>query len=215
MFERERGVCIAAGTEVGSRTWHLACYLSSTHHTSPPPSFLISHLIRKRNKQPSFVDQHSCRVSTKGFYRSTIGWNGLSICYWYDESWHQSTSIDFFRWQMEWMLELNELTPGLLPVFSADRGLFWIKVDADKTFLSHDNLAGGVGNLFSNCPASSFPDLQTLFCEHFASCDPCYFKPSKRSRPTWNLCRDLKPSVASGQTSTYCTQYIFPTPEQH
>lgn len=75
--------------------------------------------------------------------------------------------------------------------------------------------AGGGGNLFSNCPASSFPDRQTLFREHFASCDPCYFKPWKRSRPTWNLCQDLKPSAASGQTSTYCTQYIFPPPEQH
>ena len=116
---------------------------------------------------------------------------------------------------MEWTLELNELTPGLLPVFSADRGLFWIQVDADKTFLSHDNLAGGGGNLFSNCPASSFPDRQMLFREHFASCDLCYFKPWKRSRPTWNLCQDLKPSAASGQTSTYCTQYIFPPPEQH
>ena len=69
--------------------------------------------------------------------------------------------------------------------------------------------ASGGGNLFSNCPASSFPDRQTLFREHFASCDPCYFKPWKRSRPTWNLCQDLKPSAASGQTSTYCTQYIF------
>ena len=214
MFERERGVCIAAGTEVGSRTWHLACYLSSTHHTSPPPSFLISHLIRKRNKQPSYEYQHSCRVSTKGFYRSTIGWNGLLIWYWFDESSHQSTSIDFFRWQIEWTLELSWHLVCYLS-FQQSGDCFESKWTQIRLFSRMITWAGGGGNLFSNCPASSFPDRQTLFREHFASCDPCYFKPWKRSRPTWNLCRDLKPSVASGQTSTYCTQYIFPTPEQH
>ena len=44
--EGERRCIIAAGTEVGSRTWHRACYLSSTHTLPPPASFLISrHLI--------------------------------------------------------------------------------------------------------------------------------------------------------------------------
>ena len=93
--------------------------------------------------------------------------------------------------------------------FQQSRDCFESKWTQIRLFSRMITWAGGGGNLFSNCPASSFPDRQTLFREHFASCDPCYFKPSKRSRPTWNLCQDLKPSAASGQTSTYCTQYIF------